>query len=80
MRQHRTGRARSPDLRVAAHNVRGLLTAGDSTAKVGQLVGLWAIDLNLDIVLLQETHLTPATEGQAHSQLLLATQHIKRHA
>ena len=62
MRQHRTGCVRSPDLRVAAHNVWGLLTAGDSTAKAGQLVGLWAIDLNLDIALLQETHLMPATE------------------
>ena len=75
MSEPRTSCARSPVLRVASHNVRGLLPAGDCSAKVGQLVHLWAITLQLDIVLLQETHLTLATEGRAHTQLLLAAQH-----
>ena len=56
MREPHAHRVRPPVLRVASHNVRGLLPAGDSTAKVGQLMHLWAIQLQLDVVLLQEPH------------------------
>ena len=66
---------RAPTLKVATHNVRGLLASGGSMAKVASLVRLWSNHLKLDIVILQETHLNPAQEGEAERQLRMAATH-----
>jgi exonuclease III len=66
------GGVRAPGLKVASHNVRGLLSPGNSVEKMSALVELWAIQQRLDVVLVQETHLSPNTEGRADRQLLQA--------
>ena len=49
---------RAAGLRIASHNVQGLLS---NSQKVHQLMRLWACDLNLHVVCLQETHLKQAS-------------------
>lgn len=50
---------RAAGLRIATHNVKGLLSGSQ---KVHQLMRLWACDLNLHIVCLQETHMRKASQ------------------
>ena len=71
----RTHHSLTPCLKIATHNVRGLLPTGDDPSKIAQLVKLWAVDLRLDILFLQETHLTSSSEGRAEIQLHLAAAH-----
>eukprot|EP00955_Chlamydomonas_euryale_P033571 347956-Chlamydomonas_euryale.AAC.1 len=53
---------------MATHNVRGLL-GGRHQRKLEQLLASWFIQLRLDIVLVQETHLrTRATCGGAEAR------------
>lgn len=58
-------------LRMATHNVKGLLVKnaqGDHC--VTQLVQQWAVDLKLHVVCLQETHITSVGQQQVVQQLI----------
>jgi len=70
------GGVRAPGLKVTSHNVRGLLPSGDAPDKICALVEHWAIHQRADVVLIQETHLSPSSEGRAARQLLQAANHL----
>ncbi len=61
----RAGGRYAAGLRIATHNVRGLLGA-PGQGKVEGLVDLWFRDLNLHMVLLQEVHITSAQRCRCH--------------
>jgi len=54
--RRQAGQAPARGLRMATHNVRGLL-GGRHQQKLEQLLDRWFVQLRLDIVLVQETHL-----------------------
>lgn len=61
----------APCLRMATHNVNGLLTEdAHGVPRVVKLYQQWAADLKLHVVCLQETHITSLGEQQRVEELL----------
>ena len=68
-RRRRTAAPTTPVLRVGSHNVRGL----GSLAKVFSVAAVWAAE-RLDVVLLQESHVTAARQGEVNRFFLQAAE------
>ena len=61
----------APCLRIATHNVNGLLTRDtQGVPRVTKLYHQWTADLKLHVVCLQETHITSLEEQMQAEQLL----------